>query len=393
MRWHPTFARPGGGDFSHATRRRFVTLDAMRGIAAIGVMLFHYFVGTSYHIFEHGYYAVDFFFALSGVVLTHSYAMRIRNRMSFVQFMKARIIRLYPLYALGSLLGAAAVAFYVRSSVAVSFSGRDYAFSLICGAMFLPYPTSGTVPFVGGRIISGVLFPLNIPAWSLFFEMLASIALFIVIRRRIKPQYIIMVSSIMLADALFYYQTPNIGWTIGTMLGGFPRTAFAFFAGVLIYRLLTPLTGLAAFMNPSVILAITAIMFAVPLSEVPIRHFSAAAGLVIWFALIPGLIFAGALVESTAEQVPLFVWLGRISYGVYAIHLPIYQLVAYLLTTAPWGRQIRNAPLLLATLSGVMVIVLAHLLTAYFDEPLRRKLRSLPFLQPIRSEISHMDRP
>jgi peptidoglycan/LPS O-acetylase OafA/YrhL len=91
--------------------------------------------------------------------------------------------------------------------------------------------------------------------------------------------------------------------------------------------------------------------------------------------------------------VPLFVWLGRISYGVYAIHLPIYQLVAYLLTTAPWGRQIRNAPLLLATLSGVMVIVLAHLLTAYFDEPLRRKLRSLPFLQPIRSEISHMDRP
>jgi hypothetical protein len=70
---------------------RFITLDAMRGIAAISVMLFHYLFGTSLHMFTQAYYAVDFFFCLSGIILTHSYESQIVNGMRFRQYIKKTI--------------------------------------------------------------------------------------------------------------------------------------------------------------------------------------------------------------------------------------------------------------------------------------------------------------
>src|SRR5262245_62002179 len=85
---------------------RFVTLDGMRGVAAISVMLFHYLLSTSYHIFAHATYAVDFFFILSGLVLTHSYGYKISNGMTFSYFLKIRLIRLYPFIVIGSILGS-----------------------------------------------------------------------------------------------------------------------------------------------------------------------------------------------------------------------------------------------------------------------------------------------
>ena len=130
------------------TGRRFVTLDALRGVAAISVMLFHDFAGTSPRYSEHGYYAVDLFFTLSGVVLTHSYATRISHRMTFGQYMTARIVRLYPFYILGSLLGAGILAFYSVSGLSL----KDFILLPLCAALFLPYPVA-TVPFVAGSTI------------------------------------------------------------------------------------------------------------------------------------------------------------------------------------------------------------------------------------------------
>jgi peptidoglycan/LPS O-acetylase OafA/YrhL len=42
---------------------RFNTLDGMRGLAAIAVMIYHYTQGKAYAIFDNGDLAVDFFFA------------------------------------------------------------------------------------------------------------------------------------------------------------------------------------------------------------------------------------------------------------------------------------------------------------------------------------------
>jgi len=81
---------------------RVDSLDGLRGIAAIAVMLFHYLfrgpglypqLGISYRWAEYGAYGVNLFFIVSGFVIF----MSIRQS-SFRRFATARLIRLFPLY-------------------------------------------------------------------------------------------------------------------------------------------------------------------------------------------------------------------------------------------------------------------------------------------------------
>lgn len=59
-------------------KKHYEILDALRGIAAILVVVFHLFEIFSggdhaKQIINHGYLAVDFFFALSGFVIGYAY--------------------------------------------------------------------------------------------------------------------------------------------------------------------------------------------------------------------------------------------------------------------------------------------------------------------------------
>jgi peptidoglycan/LPS O-acetylase OafA/YrhL len=72
---------------------RFVQLDALRFFFALVVVLFHTTRGTIGPV--HGGYAVDFFFILSGFVLSHALVGR---PMTAGEFTWARVARLYPLH-------------------------------------------------------------------------------------------------------------------------------------------------------------------------------------------------------------------------------------------------------------------------------------------------------
>ena len=92
------------------SKKHFLILDALRGVAAIVVLFMHIFeiyCGGDYHklIINHGYLAVDFFFMLSGYVMAHAYDDR-WDRMTVLDFCKRRLIRLHPLILLGMALGA-----------------------------------------------------------------------------------------------------------------------------------------------------------------------------------------------------------------------------------------------------------------------------------------------
>ena len=60
---------------------RYVTLDLMRGLAALAVLVFHmnYMLGTETHVIAKGYLAVDFFFILSGFVIAANYRITSYN--------------------------------------------------------------------------------------------------------------------------------------------------------------------------------------------------------------------------------------------------------------------------------------------------------------------------
>lgn len=361
-------ARSGDAyEFPTLTGRRFITLDAMRGIAAISVMMFHYLLGTPYHIFDHAFYAVDFFFVLSGVVLTHAYVETIRHGMRFTGYMKARIIRLYPFYAVGMIMGIALLPSYWMLSYIVGFRPVDYVLSVICNALFLPFPNQAAVPFVRDWTMPGAIFPFNIPAWSLFFEMLASAALFAAIRRRVRPEYVVGLSLVGLTGAFLYHRTMNVGWTQATILPGLLRTSFGFFLGVLLYKAFNLTRNLRVVLHPLIILILTLAVLAFP----PVRFVNATT---MCMVLIPVLIWLGLSTNDDVERQGIFIWLGRISYGVYAIHFPIYRIVIFVLAGTSLAREMQRSPLLTACVLAAVVIATAHLVTSLLDEPLRRWL-------------------
>ena len=79
------------------TRPHFEILDGLRGLATLVVVIFHFMeiiiAGFINNFISHGYLAVDFFFCLSGFVVSYAYDSRIAN-MGLLTFIKLRLIRL-----------------------------------------------------------------------------------------------------------------------------------------------------------------------------------------------------------------------------------------------------------------------------------------------------------
>jgi len=72
------------------TKKHYLILDGLRGVAAVMVVLFHlletFAMGKhSEQIINHGYLAVDFFYVLSGFVIGYAYDDR-WNKMSLKDF-------------------------------------------------------------------------------------------------------------------------------------------------------------------------------------------------------------------------------------------------------------------------------------------------------------------
>src|ERR1700761_1914630 len=84
--------------------RKFETLDGLRGIAALAVVLYH--LPLPLHaLAPRGYLAVDLFFLMSGFVVAAAYEERLLSGLSTAAFALVRLKRLWPLYGLGVVLG------------------------------------------------------------------------------------------------------------------------------------------------------------------------------------------------------------------------------------------------------------------------------------------------
>src|SRR5688572_5964759 len=84
----------------------FETLDGLRGVAALAVLVAHasaILLGES--VVPRQLLAVQFFFMLSGFVMAYSYEQKLLFGMPFRDFILRRVIRLYPMILLGALLG------------------------------------------------------------------------------------------------------------------------------------------------------------------------------------------------------------------------------------------------------------------------------------------------
>ena len=135
---------------------RLPLLDGLRGIAALGVLAYH--LSGLFHIpqiMPKGYLFVDLFFLLSGFVLTPVVAARRTGGMSAGAFLAARTRRFWPLAALGTVLGA-------------------LVFSLNPGFPDVWPKLALALAFMPAIVLSHALFPLNVVQWSLLWELAAN---------------------------------------------------------------------------------------------------------------------------------------------------------------------------------------------------------------------------
>ena len=94
-------------------------MDGLRGIAAVAVMEFHFSVFFlpqaglfKFPYLNHAYLSVDLFFLLSGFVMAHVYGQALASnwRAHWLDFAIARFARLYPVFAVTTLVMVVAVA-------------------------------------------------------------------------------------------------------------------------------------------------------------------------------------------------------------------------------------------------------------------------------------------
>jgi peptidoglycan/LPS O-acetylase OafA/YrhL len=356
--------------------RVFHTLDALRGIAAIGVVIFHMQAAFAPISASGGYLAVDLFFMMSGVVLSHAYECRFQAGMGVLDFMRARLIRLYPLYLMGTLLG---IAVTVASLLGRNIGGWDPS-SLTRAAL----PALVFVPNFFTRPVNE-LFPLNIPCWSLFFEILVNL-LFVLSWPLLTSRRLIVVALLTgAAVGLAIVQKGSIdqGSIASSFATGLARTVFGFSVGVLIAR-----------HNPRMprgesnlkVLAIAAV-FGIAITGRPDGEMGA-----IWdgscvLVVFPLIVYCAALIDPSSWLRRIATFVGVTSYAIYVLHNPLSSILNSTARHFAGGNGVgAGAPYLGVTVLSVLLTG-CWLVDRYIDMPIRRRLsRIVPRMQALRTE-------
>lgn len=351
-----------------APRHVYLNLDAIRGVAAISVMLYHFspFLAPG-KVLPSSYLAVDLFFLLSGFVIAHAYDRKIENGMGFGTFVAIRLIRLYPLYLAGTLLGFFYLIVKNRLIPAEYMPISEIGTMLTTGMFFIPLVSDAY----------HTIFPLNPASWSLFFELIVNIAyvaFFFLLTKRVLST-LIAVSLVLLVVVSIIAGTLDFGMTGSTIISGLPRVCFSFFLGVLLCRSMTRYQSGLGFLRRGwwieAAIALTLVVFAIA----PAGGARVAYDLACVVFVFPALVVVGTIAPTAPRLSGLYGWLGRISYPIYIIHTPLLMIIAGAGKAAaidpfahhPW----------FGIVMAVSVIVIADIATRLYDEPLRRFLQRL----------------
>jgi len=210
-------------------------LTSLRGVAALAVVLQHFSataeklaMGSVPSLVPHGYLAVDFFFVLSGYIMCYTYLHKFQRQglAAFGPFLLRRAIRLMPLNAF------VVVALLVAAWVSISFTGKNFFFAPINGAIDV-LANLLLLPGLGiGRLMNGT-------AWSISTEVLAYLLFPLLIAGAFnKNKFITALTATATVAGLTYvaWQGKKLGLGSDGPLMGSIRCVTEFTMGMLAYR-------------------------------------------------------------------------------------------------------------------------------------------------------------
>jgi peptidoglycan/LPS O-acetylase OafA/YrhL len=197
---------------------RLPGLEALRFFAALCILLLHtraVFGGE--RVFGKGYLAVEFFLMLSGFLM--AYAQEARIGASW-PFLAKRYKRLWPTMAVGGAIGLPRLFIY-------SPSLANFTATALANLALLP---------VSWRTFA---FELNIPAWTIFYELVAN-SLHVLLFRHLKLwaiwQGIALLAPVMVWVGM-HWGSFDVGAKPENLLAGLPRILFAYLIGIALGRM------------------------------------------------------------------------------------------------------------------------------------------------------------
>jgi len=369
---------PLGGAYFH-------WIDAIRGCAAVAILVWHYqhfyfrsggdnptgfqhelqpFYGPLTVLYQHGYFAVQLFWVISGFVFASVYAGTIPTSR---EFFVNRFARLYPLHFATLVLVAVlqAISYHRYGQFQIYQNNDAYHFLLNLG--FVSH-----WGFEAG-------YSFNAPVWSVSVEVFIYILFWATLRYVFVAGIVGPLLFAALFMALMGLKVPGPFWECGVYFY-FGCASYVWLASFRERNGVNSVLGLCAIAAGSAYLA----------SGLP------GPGMVGRLALFCGLvILAGSAdIWDREHRGARFAWLGNITYSVYLLHIPVQ--IAVLLLMNAWGvdRAIANQSWFFLSFIAVMC-GLATASYRFFELPMRRwvrrRLSAAPTPVPVQNALSPTD--
>ena len=332
-------------------KNRIREIDALRGIAAFAVLLFHFtmFREQAKLGFNVGCMGVDMFFIISGFVIL----MTIEKMITWQEFAVSRFSRLFPAYWVCVTITALAILFYSMYSADQHMADNLLGKYLINLSMLQYYFNVADI---------------DEPYWTLIIELVFySFMLLLFITKNIKR--IEIISVVVLCFALLY-SLPAIraNYVMYKVYRAIPLITYfpLFFSGILFYKMKVEEKTIYRVLLVIACFAVQLMLY----SSYYLREFVSSREYLAVLSIIYAVftLFLFGKLSFIVNRVTM--WLGNISYSLYLIH----QFISTKIVIPELMK--RGVNFWIASLIAMIVImILATLINIYVENPARKYIR------------------
>ena len=344
-----------------AKPRTIHSIQVLRAVAAMLVVLFHSqqaystrvsepaFIGESY-LFAFGAVGVHIFFVISGFIMV--FTSRFDGGFDAKAFLRRRLLRIYPIYWI-----CAALYLFVHLLL-----GKSYELSLgeIIGALML-------LPDDAAAIIG--------PAWTLAYEMFFYICFGIAMMAGLNRGLVLLSAVFLISIAAgVVFPIDNATWHLMTN-----SLLLEFIAGAVIGWFLV--RGHLPERGGGWLVSLSVILFGLGI----VWGYESAPSVLIW-GVPSTLLIAGAVMLESGRAMPD--WIKRIghygdsSYALYLIHILVVTVAIQIALHIPAANIVQ--PPVAAILIAAIALVIAELLHHRLEKPLLKRLNPKRSLVPVR---------
>lgn len=367
------------------------SLTGLRIVAAMWVVVFHFHFtpGDAYTkywepfraIVESGALGVDLFYVLSGFVITLTYLEKVGPRLRVrgtLTFLWARLCRIWPVYAAVTTLFGAWLLFK-RTQVSDGFLAYQLVqpdltvWSYIKQLLMVQLwnqPRFDGVSFVG-------------PAWSISAEWLAYVCfpllVLLIFRLRRLPSVVLACLAVAVMVPLAYLSYSGhepvlqFAW-LWRISGGFTAGAFTYLA-VREINLTPRVRQLAPVVTVLVLLEIAIGIVWASWRSGPGGTGGFPGVVIVAFPLLVGSLALHQTGVARWLSTPSMVHGGRISFSLYLVHVPIFEIFWTLMAARPSLAPGTALATFLIPHLLIVVLLVGHLFYTYIEEPARVWLR------------------